>query len=57
MDIFNFIGSRDIRRYLKEIQYKFNGLESRGLSTSLKQRHWQIGMLPGGESLIPCEII
>lgn len=27
MDIFNFIGSHDIRRYLKEIQYKFNGLE------------------------------
>lgn len=44
MDIFNFIGSRDIRRYLKEIQYKFNGLECAWLiyqseTATLADRH------------------
>lgn len=61
MDIYSFINSKDIREYLKQIQYQFSSLETawliyacRALSFKQKKAQWEQMMISMPDCEVPC---
>ncbi len=61
MDIYSFINSKDIREYLKQIQYQFSSLETawliyacRALSFKQKKAEWEQLIISMPDCEVPC---